>query len=171
MAEALALIGVAASVVQLADFGFKLSIRLFSFSEAVSKADKTIQSLSNEVSLTSAVLKELGSILQEEEARYVSKTAVEATQGTVQECFGVFDQLSSTLEKSMKGTREKDRGVTTRMRMTDKLKFPFLEPKIELLRSNLDRLKSSLTLMLQVLSYARDIARRYVMDNSYISQN
>jgi hypothetical protein len=161
MAEALAFLGVVASVAQLADYGFKLSIKLFAYSEAVSKADKTIQSLSNEVSLTSAVLKELGTILQEEEAKYVSRTAVEATQGTVQECFSVFEQLNSTLEKSTKGMGE--RGFSMKMKMAEKLKFPFLEPKIELLRSNLDRLKSSLTLMLQVLSYAKDISGRYVV--------
>lgn len=42
----------------------------------------------------------------------------------------------------------------------EKLKWPFKQPKMELLRSNLDRLRASLTLMLQVLSYARDVSKR-----------
>jgi hypothetical protein len=40
----------------------------------------------------------------------------------------------------------------------EKLKWPFKQPKMELLSSNLDRLKASLTLMLQVLNYARDVS-------------
>ena len=47
MAEAIAALGVIASVAQLADYGFKLSIKLFSYSEAVSRADSAIASLSN----------------------------------------------------------------------------------------------------------------------------
>lgn len=39
-----------------------------------------------------------------------------------------------------------------------KLKWPFKQSKMELLRTNLDLLKVSLTLMLHVLSYARDIS-------------
>src|ERR1700761_7956649 len=102
MAEALAAIGVVASVAQLADYGFKLSIKLFAYSEAVSKADSAIASLSNEVSLTSAVLRELGTILQaDDDARLVvNGAAVEATMGTVRECFAVFEGLGAVLDKS-----------------------------------------------------------------------
>jgi hypothetical protein len=162
MAEALAVIGVVSSVAQLADYGFKLSIKLFSYSEAVSRADKSIQSLSNEVSLTSVVLKELGEILQRDEAKYISKTAVEATHGTVKECLEVFHGLMNILEKSLpKNEGVERRGVgVPRLKITDKMKWPFLQPKVELLRVNLDRLKASLTLMLQVLNYAKDLAGR-----------
>ena len=40
---------------------------------------------------------------------------------------------------------------------------PFKQPKMDLLRGNLDRLKASLTLMLQVLNYARDVSSRWVV--------
>jgi hypothetical protein len=161
MAELLAAVGVVASVAQLADYGFKLSIKLFAYSSAVSKADKSIASLSNEVSLTSAVLKELSGFLRADEAKYISRTAVEATQGTVRECLGVFEELDGVLERTL-GSGEK-KGIGGKMRMGEKLKWPFMQPKVDLLRSNLDRLKASLTLMLQVLGYARDIASRWVL--------
>jgi hypothetical protein len=139
-----------------------LSIKLFSYSEAVSRADESVQSLGNEVSLTAAVLKVLSGILQEDEAKYISRTAVEATQGTVKECFEVFEGLTKILDKALPKNWEVEKGGggIKGMKISDKMKWPFLQPKVELLRVNLDRLKASLTLMLQVLSYAKDIAGR-----------
>jgi Fungal N-terminal domain of STAND proteins len=160
MAEVLAALGVVASVAQLADYGFRLSVKLYSYSAAVSRADKAVQSLSNEVSVTSAVLKELGGILQEDEAKYVSVTALQATSGTVQECLAVFEELNQELEKCLPSTSDAAEKAKFKINITGKLKFPFMEKKIGLLRANLDRLKSSLTLMLQVLSYGRDIVSR-----------
>lgn len=160
MAEALAVLGIVASVAQLADYGFKLSIKLFAYSQAVYKADKSIRSFSNEVSLTSAVLKELSTILGAEESRYVSERALEATQTTVNECFTVFDQLNKILEKSM-GSGVDSGTESSKISSFDRLKWPFVQPKVDLLRSNLDRLKASLTLMLQVLSFARDLSKQY----------
>src|ERR1700761_8016979 len=104
MAEALAAVGVVASVAQLADYGFKLSIKLFAYSEAVSRADRSIHSLSNEVSLTAAVLRELSALLAADEARFISAAAVEATAGTVRECLEVFEGLGAVLEKSVSAT-------------------------------------------------------------------
>jgi hypothetical protein len=161
MAEVLAALGVAASVVQLADVGFKLSIKLFAFGEAVSRADKSIRTLSNEISLTSAVLKELGEILKVDEARYVSVRAINATEQTVAECHSIFEQLNKLLEKS-RGSFGPEKTKDDKLTKLDKLRWPFLQPKMDLLRSNLDRLKASLALMLQVLSYARDISDRSV---------
>jgi hypothetical protein len=158
MAEAIAAIGVIASVAQLADYGFKLSIKLVSYSEAVSRADKTIESLSNEVSFTSGVLRVLWDVLQQDEAKYFNRTAVEATQGTVKECFAVFEALAKILDKALpKSSDEKGGKAPKGMRFREKIKWPFLEPKVELMRANLDRLKTNLTLMLEVLKFARDI--------------
>jgi hypothetical protein len=162
MAEAIAAVGAIASVAQLADYGFQLSIKLISYAEAVSRADKTIESLSNEVSFTSGVLKVLGDVLQQDGAKYFNSTAVEATQGTVKECFAVFEALSKILDKALPKSDEFSTKGVKGMRLREKMKWPFLEPKIELMRANLDRLKMNLTLMLEVLKFARDITGQYV---------
>jgi hypothetical protein len=166
MAEALAFLGVVASVAQLADYGFKLSIRLYAYSQAVSKADKSIIAFSNEVSFTSSLLKELSDILSVEETRYASERAIEATQMTVKECFVVFDQLNKILEKSM-GSGVDSGPESSKISTFNKLKWPFVQPKVELLRSNLDRLKTSIAVMLHVLSFARDISKQYACNPSY----
>jgi hypothetical protein len=159
MAEVIAAVGVIASVAQLADYGFKLSIKLTSYSEAVARADRTIESISNEVSFTSGVLKVLGDILEQDEAKYISRTAVEATQGTVKECFVVFESLTKILDKALPKSSDVEKGGkgAKGMRLREKMKWAFQEPKVELMRANLDRLKANLTLMLEVLKLARDM--------------
>lgn len=165
MAEVIAAIGIPASVAKLADYGFKLSIKLFTFSQAVSTADQSIKSISDNVSPTSTVLQELCHIIKLDESHVASATAVEATQRTVRECLQVFEQLNDALDKSLgnlgkletgEGKRRFKRGTIA----LEKLKWPFKQAKMELLRSNLERLKTSLTLVLQVLSYARDVSNR-----------
>ncbi|KUJ08200.1 uncharacterized protein LY89DRAFT_677091 [Mollisia scopiformis] len=167
MAEAIAALGVIASVAQLADYGFKLSIKLYSFSETVYTADRSIKSISNDVSLTSTVLKELCQIIESDDAHVVSENAILATKQTVDECLKIFGDLDEALNKSLsnmgkleKGESEKQKKVNRGTMTFERLKWPFKQSKMELLRSNLDRLKASLTLMLQVLSYARDVSSR-----------
>jgi hypothetical protein len=161
MAELIAALSVIASVAQLADYGFKLSIKLFSFGEAVSNADSSIKGISNDVSLTSTVLQELCGILKSDDTHIVSPAAIAATEQTVKECLSIFQQLSDALDKSLGNLGAQEKGKPKKGRIAlEKLKWPFKQPKMELLRSNLDRLKASLTLMLQVLSYARSISNR-----------
>lgn len=164
MAEALAVLGVVAAVAQLADYGFKLSVKLFTVSHTVYKAEQSIKDISNDVSLTSSVLKELGDTLKrDEESRLVSEQAVKAAEQTVKECLKVFKELEDTLSGSMAklgldgaGGKIKKSAATM-----ERLKWPFMQPKMQLLRSNLDRLKASLSLMLNVLIYARSLSERY----------
>lgn len=165
MAEAIAALAVIASVAQLADYGFKLSIKLYTYSSSVSSAPQNIRTLSTDISLTSTVLKELSQIIKSDENNVVSDGAIEATRRTVEECLKVFAELDEALSKSLGVLGSEDgaeKGVKGKRRMVamEKLKWPFKQPKMELLRSNLDRLKTSLTLMLQVLSYARDVSSR-----------
>lgn len=169
MAEALAVLGVVASVTQLADYGARLSVKLFAFGVAVAGADRAIQTMSNEVALTASVLKELGVLLGSDgEARLTSEQAVEAARRTVEECLGVFEELDGALGRSLgkmglvgEGGEEKARGKARKgAAAMEKLKWPFLQPKMQLLRSQLEKLKSSLSLMLQVLIYAKTLAEK-----------
>lgn len=168
MAEVIAALGVIASVAQLADYGFKLSVKLYSFSETVYSADKSIKSISNDVSLTSTVLKELCQVIKLDDGHVVSENAILATKQTVEECLKIFSDLDDALTKSLSNMGKSDIGDSEKQRKAnrgtaalERLKWPFKQSKMELLRGNLDRLKASLTLMLQVLSYARDVSSRY----------
>ena len=140
-------IGIVASVIQLAGAGFKLSVGLYAFAETVSSADKDIKHIAKEVSLTSAVLNELGDSLRDDSQKsIISDNAIRTAGDIVRECSTIFSDINIALEKGAgKGTGKFSLG---------KLKWPFLQPKMDLLRSNLERLKSTLILMLHVLAYA-----------------
>jgi len=164
MAEALAAVSVVASVAQLADYGFKLSVKLFTFGQTVYYAEKSVRDISTDVSLTSSVLKELGDTLKrDDEAKLISEQAVLAAEQTVKECLRVFKELDEALSSSMgkmgmlgSEGKKKSKGAMA----LEKLKWPFMQPKMELLRSNLERLKASLSLMLNVLIYARGLREK-----------
>lgn len=57
-------IGAAASIIQIADLGTKLSIKLFTLYLQYKNANQSIQSLSSDVALTCAILRELGKNLE-----------------------------------------------------------------------------------------------------------
>ena len=153
-------LGIIASVVQLADLGIRLSLRLYTFGETVASADKSIISISKDVSLTSSVLKELGQYLEkDQESRISSENAIQTANGIVKECLEVFNSMDKALTRSMSrlGLQEGGKKVKT-VATLERLKWPFLQPRMQLLRSNLERLKSTLLLMLNVLIYARQVA-------------
>ena len=164
-------LGIIASVVQIADVGLRLSIKLYTFGEIVASADRSVISISKDVSLTSGVLKELGQILDSDrETRTFSEPAVQTADGIVKECLGVFQEMESMLVKKLPILAQMDSGdgkseqkANRATVMLERLKWGYLQPKLQLLRSNLDRLKSTLLLMLNVITYARQVSGRYVL--------
>jgi hypothetical protein len=49
------ILGIAASVIQIADLGGKLSVKLFTFSRKIKNAHKSIDSISQDISATGAI--------------------------------------------------------------------------------------------------------------------
>jgi hypothetical protein len=175
-APAMAEIGLIASVIGVAGAGLKLSITLYTFSETVATAADSIKAIAKDVSLTSAVLEELGSNLKhDEQARLYSGTALKTAQTVVVDCEAVFKQIDGALSKSMErisglsgNGRRKGKGGKVVLSAMEKLKWPFLQPKMQELRANLERLKSTLVLMLNVLTYARKVQTEYATSDCVV---
>ncbi|KAL8761067.1 MAG: hypothetical protein Q9184_002773 [Pyrenodesmia sp. 2 TL-2023] len=153
---------IVATIIQIADVGLRLSLRLYTFGETIASADRTIISISKDISLTSSVLKELGHNLEKDkQAQICSENAIKTAEDVVQECLKVFQEIDGMLEKSIASTSQSG---TTRAKWTSavvgKFRWPFLQPKMQLLRSNLDKLKATLLLMLNVMTYARQLSER-----------
>jgi hypothetical protein len=169
-------IGLIASVIGVAGAGLKLSITLYTFSETVATAADSIKAIAKDVSLTSAVLEELGSNLKhDEQARLYSGTALKTAQTVVVDCEAVFKQIDGALSKSMErisglsgNGRRKGKSGKVVLSAMEKLKWPFLQPKMQELRANLERLKSTLVLMLNVLTYARRVQTEYATPNCVV---
>lgn len=161
----LEVLAIAASVLQIADLGARLSVKLFTVSRSVKGAERAIQSVSQEIAVTSTVLGQLGNELKkDEQGELYSTEAISTTNGIIDGCRGVFEELERALGgKNGSGDEGKDEGggSTTFADLKKRLRFTFMESQIDGLRSKLERFKSSLLVMLNLLIFAGQI-RRYV---------
>lgn len=156
-----------ASIVQIADVGCRLSLRLYTFGETVASADRSILGISKDVSLTCTVLQELGTVIKGDSARICSNNATQTAEKVVQECSNVFEEMDGLLlrkvPKLVDGNTDKQGRAG---RILERLRWPTIKGKVELLNLNLDRLKSTLTLMLNVIIYAQQMTERYLRCSS-----
>jgi hypothetical protein len=148
-------LGVAASVIQVADLGTKLSVKLFSFYRQVKNANQSIQSLSSEIALTSAILRELGESLKTEESwKLCSDEAFRTLKHVLDQCRSVLGQIQGVINHT------KQSGKSRLQHITEKFRLVMLEPSLDPLKSNLERLKSTMLLLLNVIMYAGLIRRQ-----------
>ena len=140
------IIGLVASVVQLADAGLKLSSALYQYADGVATADRRIKNIANEVKLTSFVIQELGGIFEQNKtANLISGTAIITAKETIKECDTVFTEIKVIVDKTKSGKM-------------GRFMLHFRDNKIELLRSQIDKLKSTLQLLMQVLIFAQQVS-------------
>jgi hypothetical protein len=143
-------IGIIASIIQVTGAGLALSKTLYQYADSVSGAENRVKNIAKEVELTSFVIEELGHIFKQEQTpTLLSKNAIKTADEALRECSSVFTELDAALKKTKKNA-------------LGRFKFPFRETKIELLRSHIDKLKSTLQLLLQVLTHAHMVASQYV---------
>jgi hypothetical protein len=146
-------LSITASILAVAGAGAKLSTTLYTYAETVFNADKSLKEIARDVSLTSSVLNELGEYLKKDKEENISSTtALKTADDTVSGINGVFEEINAALNKYLK-TKDGKSTVSA----LGRFKFPLGEGKIKLLQSNMERLKSTLMLMLQVLTYARKL--------------
>ncbi|CAG8903688.1 unnamed protein product [Penicillium egyptiacum] len=151
----LEVVGVIASIIQIADLGAKLSVKLCTFYKTVKVINKSIQELSSDVSLTCSILNELGKTLeQDDQTKLCSKQAFSTAQEVLQQCKSVFEEIDTAIEKH---SQENEKGRL--VRQARKITIAFLGPDLDVLKSNLERLKSTTLLMLHVIMYAGQLRR------------
>ena len=86
------ILGIAASVLQIADLGGRLSVKVFTFSRKVKNADKNIDDVSRDIAGTGAILQQLGTMLKkDEQIRLCSSAAISTTTRLVDDCNQIFD--------------------------------------------------------------------------------
>ncbi|CAG8007875.1 unnamed protein product [Penicillium nalgiovense] len=154
----LEVLGVVASILQIADLGAKLSVKLCTFYRTVKGANQSMQDLSCDVSLTCSILKELAKALeQDDQAKLCSKQAFCIAQEVLQECKAVLQQIEDAIEKH---NQDGEKNCFTRG--ARKVTVALLGPNLDVLKSNLERLKSTTLLMLHVIMYAGELRKRKV---------
>lgn len=150
-------IGIVAAVFQIADLGARLSIKLYTFSHKVKHAKDSVESISKDISMTGNVLRQLGTELKKDEyAKLCTAEALNAAQSLVNECHAVFSDIETAIggDKNATGL-----GGEVVMSFKNRLKFAYVQQQVEALQANLDRLKNSLLVMLNVLILAGQLKR------------
>ena len=137
MADVISLIS---SIVQVASFGLSLSRTLHDYGAAVVGAEKRLKGIDKDIELTSRVISELGSRLGDSWVQaLVSEDTIRLTQDAVAECEAIFQAMEDAVAKI------RSTGSMAKWTMY------FRDSKIELLRSNLDRMKGNLNLLMGVI--------------------
>lgn len=136
-------LGIAASILQIATFGLKLYHELYKYADSNRSAGQRLKDIAQDVKFTSHIVRELRSVF-DESRDIISKDAEKTAREVLDECQGIFDRMKEALDKC----------TGRRARWT----FPFREETFELLRTNLDRLKSTLQLLMQVLTHAQQLS-------------
>jgi hypothetical protein len=149
------IVGVVASILQIAELGMRLSVKLCSFHRQIKEANQSAQRLSSDISLTCSILHELGVALQhDDQIKVCSKQAFLTAQEVLGECKRVFQSIDDAIE-----SQNPENGKNSWKRQTRRLMIFLLGPDLDMLKSHLDRLKTTMLLMLNVIMYAGQLHR------------
>jgi hypothetical protein len=147
---------VSVGIVRMAGVGTKLSTMLMAYAGGVLDADKNMVDIAGDVALTSNVLTSVGNFLKERDNETVATpSALKDATAILDRCHDTFEEIKAIVDKTAKVDKSGNRKSSKRA----KLIWPIKSNKAELLKSRLESLKSSLMLLLQVLSFAKDWAR------------
>lgn len=134
-----------ASIIEVSAFGLRLSKCLHDYGSAVVGVEKRLKGLDKDVSFTSGILSELGTLLNDARVQtLVSEQSIRLARDAVAECDGIVQAMEGVI-------------ANIRKNGFGKFKIYFRETKIELLRSNLGRMKGNLTLLMGVINHATQI--------------
>lgn len=160
-------VSAAASIIGIATAGIQISIKLITFSNQVGTAPSRIRNIGNDVSLTSGVLQQLGDLMKakisdDETSSIFSPGGLQSTKASAEACDGVFRELKHALERASKQIRTNTSNLGKKVTLSkiERLKWPFLQPGFDDLRTDLRDSRETLILILQVttLAYSKKLA-------------
>lgn len=147
-------VGLVASINQIAMLGVKLSTTLDDFAETVLGADKSLEDTATEVKLTYEVLEQLVSILEKfKKHGFASGSAIMTVEKLVHACSEDFNQINAILEKA-EAARKKSKWKWLIFKSSQ---WPREKKKLEHQRSNLEKHKSTLLMWFGVLQLGLDL--------------
>ncbi|RMZ69556.1 mapkkk cascade kinase regulator ste50 [Pyrenophora seminiperda CCB06] len=149
-------VGLAASIIQIAGAGAQLSIALYNYAISAANADPEIKDIAVDIELTSHVLEDMGKLFETEDAKsIVSKRALQHANNIIKKCENVFDEMSELINKGRKTGKDGQKKLS----IIGKIAWPMKHSRVELHRKRLESLKSSLALLLGVLQLAQEQSR------------
>lgn len=157
-------LSVAASIVGIATAGVQISIKLVTLATQISTASGRISAIGYDISLTSGVLHQLGELMTQRTTHdgisIFSQGGLETTRTSSAVCERIFREVEREAKRASEQLRRykpgqgRMSGEKIKLSITERAKWPFLQPNIDNLRADLRDAKSTLMLMLQVASLA-----------------
>ena len=148
-----------ASIIQVAGTGFRLSLLLNGVASEIASADKDIRNVAKGISLFSMMLKQIGKTMEEGKA-IASQQAIETATEIKDQSEKVFDEIKGMVHLD---EAKDDYGNSRPITLAEKFKWCFRKNKVEYLLGQLESLKLSLSIMLQILQMGQTMAAaRYV---------
>lgn len=145
--------GVVASVICVAGAGFRLSLLLNAVGCEIASAGIEIHSISKGVTLFSLMLKQVGQTLQASDSVHSSE-ALETAQEITNDCQLVFHEIQEMLDK----VRSKKGDGSLSPSIQQRFKWCFKKGRVQYLLGQLESLKMSLLVMLQILQLGKLMA-------------
>ncbi|KAK5123890.1 hypothetical protein LTR85_002086 [Meristemomyces frigidus] len=150
---------IATGALQVSDAGIKLAKTLYEYLDAVHNANKHLKAIALEVRITSTTLESLGTLLKDHDAeKLCSNNVIHDAKAAFDGCKEAFTEVDDTFKIVVKYGADGKASVSSSGRWV----WPFKKGKVEMLQANLERLKTTLLLMLSVLGFAREMARNSV---------
>lgn len=141
-------------MIDVAGAGFRLSLLLNAVSEGLSTADMEIKAVAKEISLFSLMLKQAGRTMEAAES-IVSQNAMDVAKDMTMHSQTVFTQIKAMVHMSQK---KDEQGNIRSITVAHQVKWCFKQKRVPYLLGQLDAVKLSLAIMLQVLQLAKSIA-------------
>lgn len=144
---------VVASLIGVAGAGFRLSLILNAVGSEISNAECDIHSIAKDISLFSLMLKQVGKAI--EEGRTVaSQSAIDTATEIRDQSQVVFDEIKTMVDLAQ---GRDDQGNLRSITIAQRVKWCFKKGKVQYLLGQLESLKLSLSIMLQILQMGKAI--------------
>jgi hypothetical protein len=142
-----------ASIAGVAGAGAKLSVLLYEFASTVASARLEVLSVGRDVALFSAVLRQVSSALENQQATRFPISAIGTTFDIVERCQGIFEEIESIVGRLK---RDRGEGSDATVSFIAKVKWAFKRSRVRLLQGTLDLMKITLHIMLMTLELSEN---------------
>lgn len=146
-------LSISASIAGLVGLGAQVATTVVQVASSVSGAEKQATSIATNINITIEMLTQLSTQLNNEDVSSSLKEASVATlHKAIKECEDSYNDLDQRLRNLVGGKKKKKSSTTSRQTFSvyAKVKWAMMEPRLELLRTHSERLKSVLDTLLGV---------------------
>ena len=165
--DPLSALGLVGTILAVTDTGVRVSIGLLGLADSVKTAAKSVRLIGNDVSATCGILAQLRDLAQPKKDAEGAEFCIFNDEGlqTLRSSTDHYSTIFGDLQGELQNASKQVAGKTNvhakiELSVTEKAKWPFLQPKIRELRTELGHVKGNLVVILSIahLAHAEKIS-------------